>query len=126
VYNLKIKVMKKVLFTMFLIGMIIPMSAQIKGTVTDTGNNPVKYAKVAIYSLPDSVLIAGTTANEQGEFSFPRFYSVNKLIKVSYNGYKPTTFRALPEQHVKLRDELTMPENLALNRPRHWVPEKKS
>ena len=45
--------MKKTLFTMFLIGMIFPMSAQIKGTVTDTGNNPVRNAKVAIYSLPD-------------------------------------------------------------------------
>lgn len=32
---------------MLLVGMIIPMSAQIKGTVTDTYNNPVKYAKVA-------------------------------------------------------------------------------
>jgi len=118
--------MKKILFTMFLAGMIFPMSAQIKGTVTDTGNNPVKYAKVAIYSLPDSVLIAGTTANERGEFTFPNYYSVNKLIKVSYNGYKPTTFRALPEQHVKLRDELTMPEELAQNRPLSLVPERKS
>lgn len=40
--------------------MIIPISAQIKGKVTDSYNNPVKNAKVAIYSLPDSVLIAGT------------------------------------------------------------------
>ncbi|MDD4777846.1 MAG: carboxypeptidase-like regulatory domain-containing protein [Fermentimonas sp.] len=118
--------MKKILFTMLLAGMIIPMSAQIRGKVTDTGNNPVKYAKVAIYSLPDSVLIAGTTANERGEFTFPNYYSVNKLIKVSYTGYKTTTFRALPEQNVKLRDELTLPDNLAINRPRHSLPEKKS
>ena len=118
--------MKKILFTMLLAGMIIPMSAQIKGTVTDTDNNPVKYAKVAIYSLPDSVQIAGTTANERGEFTFPNYYSVNKLIKISYNGYKTTMFRALPEQHVKLRDELTMPDNLALNRPGNLPPEKKS
>ena len=118
--------MKKILFTMLLAGMIIPMSAQIKGTVTDTDNNPVKNAKVAIYSLPDSVQIAGTTANERGEFTFPNYYSVNKLIKISYNGYKTTMFRALPEQHVKLRDELTMPDNLALNRPGNLPPEKKS
>lgn len=117
--------MKKILFTMFLAGMIFPMSAQIKGTVTDTDNNPVKNAKVAIYSLPDSVLIVGTTANERGEFTFPHYYSVNKLIKVSYNGYKPTTFRALPEQHVKLKDELTMPENLTLNRSSYLLLEKK-
>ena len=87
--------MKKILFTMFLAGMIIPINAQIKGTVTDTYNNPVKNAKVAIYSLPDSVLIAGTTANERGEFTFSNYYSVNKLMKISYNGYKTTMFRAL-------------------------------
>lgn len=119
-------VMKRILFTIFLAGILIPVSAQIKGTVTDTYNNPVKYAKVTIYSLPDSTLIAGTTANERGEFSFPRYLSVNKLIKVTYNGYKPTTFRALPEQHVKLQDELTMPDNLAHNRTAYRDPEKKS
>ena len=118
--------MKKILFTMLLVGMIIPMSAQIKGTVTDTDNNPVKYAKVAIYSLPDSVQIAGTTANERGEFTFPNYYSVNKLIKISYNGYKTTKFRALPEQHVKLRDELTMPDNLTLNIPGNLPFEEKN
>ncbi|SRR5690554_573171 len=117
--------MKKILFTMFLAGMIIPISAQIKGTVTDTYNNPVKNAKVAIYSLPDSVLIAGTTANEKGEFTFPNYYSVNKLMKISYNGYKTTMFRALPEQNVKLREELTMPDNLALNSPSNLPLEKK-
>ena len=123
-YNLKIKVMKKILFTMFFIGMIFPMTAQIKGTVTDSGNNPVRNAKVAIYSLPDSVQIAGTTANERGEFEFPAYRSVNKLIKVSYNGYRSTTFRALPEQHIRLRDELNMPEELAQNRPLSFVPDR--
>jgi hypothetical protein len=117
--------MKKILFLILLCGLTIPMSAQIKGIVTDTGNNPVKFAKVAIYSLPDSVLIAGTTANEQGEFIFPNYYSVNKLMKVSYNGYKATTFRALPEQHVKLRDELALPDELAVNRTFTSTPERK-
>lgn len=123
--NLKIMAMKKMLFSIFLCGLIIPLSAQIKGTVTDTGNNPVKFAKVAIYSLPDSVLIAGTTANEQGEFTFPNYNSVNKLMKVSYNGYKPKMFRTLPEQHVRLRDVLTMPDELAVKETVSSVPERK-
>ena len=116
--------MKKMLFSIFLCGLTIPLSAQIKGTVTDTGNNPVKFAKVAIYSLPDSVLIAGTTANERGEFTFPNYSSVNKLMKVSYNGYKPKTFRALPKQHVKLKDELTIPDELAISGTHSSVPER--
>lgn len=123
--NLKISVMKKIIFTMLLVGIILPVSAQIKGKVTDIYNNPVKNAKVAIYSLPDSVQIAGTTANERGEFIFPNYHSVNKLIKISYTGYQPTLFRALPEQRVKLRDELTLPENLALKRPSNLLTGKK-
>lgn len=117
--------MKKIIFTMLLVGIILPVSAQIKGKVTDIYNNPVKNAKVAIYSLPDSVQIAGTTANERGEFIFPNYHSVNKLIKISYAGYQPTMFRALPEQRVKLRDELTLPENLALKRPSNLLTGKK-
>ena len=123
--NLKISVMKKIIFTMLLVGIILPVSAQIKGKVIDIYNNPVKNAKVAIYSLPDSVQIAGTTANERGEFIFPNYHSVNKLIKISYTGYQPTMFRALPEQRVKLRDELTLPENLALKRPSNLLTGKK-
>lgn len=117
--------MKKIIFTMLLVGIILPMSAQIKGKVTDIYNNPVKNAKVAIYSLPDSVQIAGTTANERGEFIFPNYHSVNKLIKISYTGYQLTMFRALPEQRVKLRDELTLSENLALKRPSNLLTGKK-
>jgi hypothetical protein len=117
--------MKKIIFTMLLVGIILPVSAQIKGKVTDIYNNPVKNAKVAIYSLPDSVQIARTTANERGEFIFPNYHSVNKLIKISYTGYQPTLFRALPEQRVKLRDELTLPENLALKRPSNLLTGKK-
>jgi hypothetical protein len=117
--------MKKIIITMLLVGIILPVSAQIKGKVTDIYNNPVKNAKVAIYSLPDSVQIAGTTANERGEFIFPNYHSVNKLIKISYTGYQLTMFRALPEQRVKLRDELTLPENLASKRPSNLLTGKK-
>jgi hypothetical protein len=35
-------------------------------------------------------------------------------------------FRALPEQYVKLRDELTMPDNLALNIPGNLPTEEKN
>lgn len=118
--------MKRILYSIFLCGLTITMSAQIKGTVTDSGNIPVKNAKVAIYSLPDSVLIAGTTTNERGEFAFPAYHSVNKMMKVSCNGYKATLYRALPEQHVKLRDELTLPDELTVNGALSSVPEKKS
>ena len=97
--------MQKILFSILLCGLIIPVSAKIKGTVSDSSNNPIQYAKVAIYSLPDSVLVTETKTDEHGEFTFTNLYSVNKMMKVSLDGYKETSFRALPEQHVKLRGE---------------------
>lgn len=106
--------MKKILFSILLSGLIIPLSAEIKGKVSDSGNNPIKYAKVAIYSLPDSVLITETKTDEHGEFTFTNLYSVNKMMKVSFNGHKETSFRALPEQNVKLRGETKVSEELAV------------
>lgn len=41
--------MQKVLFSILLSGLIIPMSAKIKGTVSDSSSNPIQYAKVAVY-----------------------------------------------------------------------------
>ena len=66
----------------------------------------IQYAKVAVYSLPDSILINETTTDEHGEFAFTNVYSVNKMMKVTVDGYKETAFRALPEQDVKLWDSL--------------------
>ncbi|MDD2315648.1 MAG: carboxypeptidase-like regulatory domain-containing protein [Proteiniphilum sp.] len=102
--------MQKVLFSILLSGLIIPMSAKIKGTVSDSSNNPIQYAKVAVYSLPDSVLINETTTDAHGEFAFTNVYSVNKMMKISVDGYKETSFRALPEQNVKLRGEAKVSE----------------
>lgn len=107
--------MQTILFSILLSGLIIPLSGQIKGTVSDSGNNRIQYAKVAIYSLPDSVLITETTTDEHGEFTFTDLNSVNKMMKVSFDGYKETSFRALPEQNVKLRGEAKVFEELAVN-----------
>jgi hypothetical protein len=105
---------QKILFSILLIGLIIPMSAKIKGTVSDSNNNPIQYAKVAVYSLPDSVLINETTTDEHGEFAFTTLQSVNKMLKFPVDGYKEISFRALPEQNVKLRGEAKEPEELAV------------
>ncbi|MGJ7027468.1 hypothetical protein, partial [Petrimonas sulfuriphila] len=55
-----------------------------------------------VYTLPDSVLINETTTDEHGEFAFTNLQSVNKMLKFSVDGYKEISFRALPEQNVKL------------------------
>ena len=89
---------QKILFSILLSGLIIPMSAKIK----------------TVYSLPDSVLINETTTDEHGEFTFTNLQSVNKMLKFSVDGYKEISFRSLPEQNVKLRGEAKEPEELAV------------
>ena len=89
---------QKILFSILLSGLIIPMSAKIK----------------TVYTLPDSVLINETTTDEHGEFAFTNLQSVNKMLKFSVDGYKEISFRALPEQNVKLRGEAKEPEELAV------------
>lgn len=37
------------------------------------------------------------------------------MMKVSFDGYKETSFRSLPEQNVKLRGEVKVFEELAVN-----------
>ena len=37
---------RKILFSILLCGLIMPIIAQIKGTVTDTDSNPIEFANV--------------------------------------------------------------------------------
>lgn len=77
----------KLFFSLLLCSFVLPLSAQIKGTVTDTDNNPIGYANVALYSLSDSVLIAGTITNETGQFSLTNEINSDAIVKISFIGY---------------------------------------
>ena len=78
----------KIIISFLLGGIIIPLNAQIKGTVSDSENKPIEFANVAIYSLPDSTLIAGTTTDDSGAFLLTADNSSNKLLRVSFIGYE--------------------------------------
>lgn len=54
-YHEKSNMKQRILFSFLLIGLLLPLHAQIKGIVMDTDSNPVEFANVALYSLPDSV-----------------------------------------------------------------------
>ena len=95
--------------------MIMPLTAQIKGTVTDTDSNPIEFANVAIYSLPDSALIAGTTTDKQGDFLLTTDNSANKLLRVSFIGYETQTLPAKPEQKITMQSDTTMLSELVVN-----------
>lgn len=107
--------MQKILFSLILCGLILPLSAQIKGTVSDINSNPIEFANVAIYSLPDSTLITGTTTNEFGAFEISTDNSDDKLLRVSFIGYETQTLPAKPEQVVVLNSDATMLAEVIVN-----------
>lgn len=91
------------------------ISAQtITGKVTDTQNQPLEFANVALYSLPDSALLTGAVTNQQGEFSLAPNGTKDAFLSVSLIGYETTTRRivqaqepiyiALPNSDVKLQE----------------------
>jgi hypothetical protein len=96
----------KILFSLFLCGLLLPLHAQIRGTVTDTDRNPIPFANVAIYSLPDSALISGTTTDQDGAFLLlADNNSPNALLRVSFIGYEtqtvPAQVECLLQRHVR-------------------------
>ena len=99
----------KILFSLFLCGLLLPLHAQIRGTVTDTDRNPIPFANVAIYSLPDSALISGTTTDQDGAFLLlADNNSPNALLRVSFIGYETQTVPAQPEQTISLQPDTTL------------------
>jgi len=105
----------KILFLSVLCGLALSLSAQIKGVVFDLDNNPIEFANVAIYSLPDSALIAGTTTDETGAFLLDANNAANKLLRVSFIGYETQTIHAKPEQEIYLKSDTTMLGELVVN-----------
>lgn len=62
--------------------------AQISGVVVDSHSQPLSYANVSLYSLPDSTLISGTITNANGQFSFDHANRTgHECLKVSAIGY---------------------------------------
>ncbi|MFY9172628.1 outer membrane beta-barrel protein [Petrimonas mucosa] len=106
---------QKILFTLSLCSLLLPLNGQIKGTVIDTESNPIPFANVAIYTLPDTTLITGTTTNEQGSFMLNTDnISSDALLRISFIGYETRTAPALPEQTISLQPDTTMLEEVVV------------
>ncbi|MDD3666121.1 MAG: carboxypeptidase-like regulatory domain-containing protein, partial [Bacteroidales bacterium] len=60
-----------------------------KGRVTDqrTGQ-PIPFASVAAYSLPDTTLVTGTITNTKGDYELPRLPGNTLLLKAGFVGYR--------------------------------------
>ena len=61
----------------------------ISGKLLDSiSKQPIEYASVAIYKLPDTVLVTGTVSNSKGEFVLNKLISGKYIIKSSFVGYQ--------------------------------------
>ncbi len=61
----------------------------VSGVLKDaTSKQPVEFASVAIYRIPDTVLITGTITNSKGEFALKKLTTGKYFIKSSFIGYQ--------------------------------------
>ena len=76
----------------------------------DQTKQPVEFANVTLYSLPDSVLLTGTVTDENGEFSVnTKEYTGDSYLQISFLGYKTSTVDTKQHQITTL-----MPDNTQL------------
>ncbi len=69
-----------------------PNNGSIYGSVHSKINNePIEYATVIIYSLPDSVMITGTTTNIKGKFRIEGLAFGKYFIQTNFIGFKTYT-----------------------------------
>ncbi len=75
------------------------------GKVTDTQNQPIEFANVALFNLPDSTLITGTVTNANGEFLFEKVEIPNAFLQISFIGYETQIVPAASGQTTVLKSE---------------------
>ncbi len=91
---MNIKILKSII-TVLLIFMTIISYGQdnrkysISGQVIDsTSNQPIEYASIAAYKLPDTVLVTGTVTDVKGKFILNKLKSGKYILKFNFIGYK--------------------------------------
>jgi hypothetical protein len=76
-----------------------PIAAQEKSNFSITGRvldqerkQPIEFASIAIYKIPDTSLVTGIITNARGEFSLKNLPSGKYTIKSSFVGYQTNAF----------------------------------
>lgn len=102
--------MKKILIILMLLS-IKNISAQTyKGKIIDENSKPMEFVTVALYSLPDSVLVVGQITDSKGEFSLNAVNANKAFLKISFVGYESQTVLVNNNQIITLK-----PQNLQLS-----------
>ncbi len=82
--------MKKLTITLTIICMaVVAMAQNYTGTVKDTKGEPIPFANIVLYTLPDSTFVAGAITNDFGEFSLTPSNKIEKgYLITSCVGYE--------------------------------------
>ncbi len=85
------------LFSLFLLitplGNLLAQGLTLRGKVLDQATNaPVQYATVAVWGR-DSVLLTGTTTDDQGQFQLTGLTETAPVVRVQFLGYESATLR---------------------------------
>ncbi|MFR9534143.1 MAG: carboxypeptidase regulatory-like domain-containing protein [Rikenellaceae bacterium] len=76
----------------------------IKGRVIDTASEPIGYANVILYNLPDTTYVAGVITNDEGRFDLQAAPSDDAILEISFVGYQTQYTSALADQTITLSD----------------------
>jgi hypothetical protein len=87
---------------LFLFASLGIAAQNISGNVIDEQNEPIEFASVVLFSLPDSTLITGVVTNENGEFSL-NGNGGEAFLQISFIGYETRTVAAAQNQTVVLK-----------------------
>lgn len=78
----------KHILSIFVLINVFTVSSQIKGVVSDAAGSPLEYVNVALFSLPDSLLVDGAVTDSLGVFSISCDGIGKSFLQVSMLGYE--------------------------------------
>ncbi|MFR9504136.1 MAG: outer membrane beta-barrel protein [Rikenellaceae bacterium] len=79
----------------------------IKGRVINSESEPIGYANVILYELPDTSYVIGVATNERGEFAFEQSQSAKYAIEIASLGYQTVSVPCRVENF----EEITLTES---------------
>ena len=97
--------MKAKIFTVILLCCLCgsAWAQTLEGRVMDERNQPLEFANVEVYALPDTLLVTGTITDSLGVFTLNIPELSNSVIKVSLAGYETATVVPVNGQAVVLK-----------------------
>lgn len=100
---MKIKLLSIVLLCSF----IDTYAQSISGRIVDAENHPLEFVNIALFQLPDSVLLTGCVSNDKGEFKIEDQDYTNTYLRISFIGYETLYILTRAHQVITL-NELTV------------------